>query len=537
MSDFICPFCDSDKFYKNGFNRGKQRYKCFECKRYTYSHYSIDCHVEKTVKPKSPIRKARLISSTLKDKPVIPFRFESDLWDVRALRAIEKNEKVITINFVQINYDWLKKIVKQYLKQELLSGDAVSTTTKKIVQLRLFCSYIENQTNVQHIDQISREIILDFLCTFCQSRGSNYTQHILGTLRDFFHQGNLHGWFKVPEHLIRDEDYPKWKKGKPKDIPTKVLEQIENNLHQLPNPIARMWMVGFFCAMRISELQLCSLDCLKQDSRGRWFITFYRQKNKDYHTLPVSRESAQIIQQQQEYIRKQFGSSFDYLFCHYVGFSKDDVNQSNFIPVEKFVDDDILSRCVNCLIKAENIRDDNGKLWHFTNRQLRDTRLTYLFETGHEFTVVSKWAGHKKYETTQKYVHVKDHTLREETASIQAALLNIRGESLNPKDLPETLQNNPNAHTLAITDDHINTPIYGYCGLSLDQDCPHWKACYTCPSFVARRELLPDYIKVRNLLREKQTRAENKGETALIDQFKQQADSLDTVIASFERVG
>lgn len=53
---------------------------------------------------------------------------------------------------------------------------------------------------------------------------------------------------------------------------------------------------------------------------------------------------------------------------------------------------------------------------------------------------------------------------------------------------------------------------------------------------MARRELLPDYIKVRDLLREKQVRAEEKGETALIDQFKQQADSLDTVIVSFERV-
>ena len=77
----------------------------------------------------------------------------------------------------------------------------------------------------------------------------------------------------------------------------------------------------------------------------------------------------------------------------------------------------------------------------------------------------------------------------------------------------------------------------GFCARpQLLKPCPHANACYTCPSFIARRELLPDYIKVRDLLRDKQTRAEEKGETALIDQFKQQADSLDTVIASFERV-
>ena len=536
MADFICPFCDSSRFYKNGFNRGKQRYKCFDCKKYTYTHYPINFNIEKQVKPKSSICKPRVTSLPYEERPVVPFKFENDLWDVRALREVKQNERVITINFSQIKSIWLKEIIKQYIKQELLTSDAVSTATSRIVYLRPFCLYIETQTGIQNIEQIDRKTILNFLNTTCTGRSWRYIQHLLGGLRDFFNKGNLHGWFKISEHLIRDEDYPKPKKGKPKDIPNKVLEQIENNLHQLLDPIARMWMVGFFCAMGISELQLCPLDCLKQDSRGRWFITFYRRKNKDYHTLPVSRESAQIIQQQQEYIKEIFGDNFNYLFCNYLGVKRQDSNFFNLIPVAKVANDLTLKNCINHLIKTENIRDDNGKLWHFTNRQLRDTRLTYLFETGHEFTVVSKWAGHKKFETTQKYVHVKDHTLREETAQIQAALLNIRGEPLNPKDLPATLQSNPNAHTLAIPDDHINTPIYGYCGLSLDQDCPHWKACYTCPSFVARQELLPDYIKVRDLLRDKQTRAEEKGETALIDQFKQQADSLDTVIASFERV-
>lgn len=157
-----------------------------------------------------------------------------------------------------------------------------------------------------------------------------------------------------------------------------------------------------------------------------------------------------------------------------------------------------------------------------------------MFESGHSFAVVSKWLGHQAAITTQKYIHVKDHSLRNETAKVQAKLTNIRGKLLNWEDLPETLQKNPKAHTLAIPDDHVNTPIYGYCGLPLDEDCPHWKACYTCPSFIARREQLPDYIKIRDELRAKLARAEQNGETVKVDQYKQQADSLDAVIASFE---
>ena len=238
MVDFICPFCDSSKFYKNGFKRGKQRYKCFDCKKCTYTHYPIDFYIEKQVKLKSPISKTRLTSLPFQEKPVVPFKFENDLWDIRALREVEQNERIVTINFSQIKSVWLKEIIKQYIKQELLTSDAVSTATGRIIYLRPFCLYIETQTDIQDIEQIDRKTILNFLNTTCTGRSWRYIQHLLGGLRDFFNKGNLHGWFKISEHLIRDEDYPKPKKGKPKDIPNKVLEQIENNLHQLPDSIS-----------------------------------------------------------------------------------------------------------------------------------------------------------------------------------------------------------------------------------------------------------------------------------------------------------
>ena len=281
---------------------------------------------------------------------------------------------------------------------------------------------------------------------------------------------------------------------------------------------ARMWMICYFCGMRISELQLCPLDCIQQNNKGQWSITFWQKKTKSHHTLPISRELAQVIQQQQQETKKVKGENFKYLFS---GVNVDILHR------------EALQNSVNTLIKKENIRDDNGKLWHFTNHQLRDTRATYLFETGHEMAVVSKWLGHKNWVTTQKYVHVGDNTLREETAKVQAQLTNIKGKSVTWESLPTTLQENPAAHTIAIPEDHINTPIYGFCGLALDRDCPHWKACYTCPSFVARKELLPDYIKIRDRLRDKQSVAEERGQTALIDQFKQQADSLDVIVHSF----
>lgn len=172
-----------------------------------------------------------------------------------------------------------------------------------------------------------------------------------------------------------------------------------------------MWIICYFCGMRISELQLCPLDCIQQNNKGQWSITFWQKKTKSYHTLPISRELAQVIQQQQQDTKKVKSEDFKYLF---------------YGKIVDVFHCDTLKKTINKLIKTEDIRDDNGKLWHFTNHQLRNTRATYLFETGHEMAVVSKWLGHQEWRTTQKYVRVGDNTLREETAKVQAQLTGLK---------------------------------------------------------------------------------------------------------------
>ncbi len=308
-----------------------------------------------------------------------------------------------------------------------------------------------------------------------------------------------------------------------------MLDQIFDNLHLLPEPIARMVLVAFFCGMRISEVALCPLDCISQDSKGNWVIRFWQKKGKQEHILPITTDMAKVIQEQQAYIRQHFGNSFNYLFCARHSCRK----LSNFKPQQKCIHPRQLSIAINRLIQTVDIRDDNGCLWVFTAHQLRHSRATDLFESGNQFIVVRKWLNHQSSRTTAKYVNVNEGILRTETAKIQSELTNYRGEPINPEDLPPSFQENPESHRLNY-DDRVNTPIYGSCGLPHDRDCPHWKACYTCGSFVAHKELLPDYIKIRDELKAKQTRAEQKGELVMADQFKQQANNLDAVIASFE---
>ncbi len=183
------------------------------------------------------------------------------------------------------------------------------------------------------------------------------------------------------------------------------------------------------------------------------------------------------------------------------------------------------------LIKAENIVDDNGELGKFQTRLIRETRLTELFLKGHDLSVVSAWAGHKQLATTANfYTQVTCQQIEKEVGHIQSALVNAEGKKIYYESMPKSFWENPVAHELEVAGTHVNTPIYGYCGLDLDKECDKFRACYTCRFFVPKPEKLPQYIKQRDELREKQERAKREGHGVLVEQFGTQADRLDKFI-------
>ena len=262
------------------------------------------------------------------------------------------------------------------------------------------------------------------------------------------------------------------------------------------------------------------------------------QKNKILHEVPVTRVIAKVVQEQQEYINNLWGSDWNYLFCHYQDISTIYPSQPKIKPVKKVISNNRppLYKCIRCLIKAENIRDENGFLGRFTSSLIRSTRLTQLFEQGHDLAIVSSWAGHKELGTTSlHYTKVSCELIEKEVKHIQKALLNINGKPLHYESMPSSFWENPSAHQIELSGDHINTPIYGFCGLPLDEPCDKFRACYTCSCFVAQTEKLPQYLKIRSELRDKESRTASAGHDVLVEQFGRQADQLDKIINSLEK--
>jgi integrase/recombinase XerD len=87
-------------------------------------------------------------------------------------------------------------------------------------------------------------------------------------------------WLDVSRYLVRQEDFPKVPKPNLCHIPEEVMQQLNQHIGELAEPVMRMVLVIQECGMRISELVHLEFDCLLQDKAGDWFLQYYQFKMK-----------------------------------------------------------------------------------------------------------------------------------------------------------------------------------------------------------------------------------------------------------------
>lgn len=523
IGEFACPNqnCNARNVRLSGSGKkGKRKFYCPNCGISTVQSIDLTAKVLSQFSGRIPIEKE--------------FSFEDEVWDLRTVTS-SYHERVsnFTVNFATVHLAWFREYVKKYIYQLCKLNKSFSYIITSSHHLRIFSQYL-NEKDIQGISEINRCLIIDFMVW--DKSGHYGRRNRLLTLRDFFITGTIKDFFNLEQYLIRKSDLPKQIINNPDSISNLVQQEIEKRLYKIPDPIARMWFIAFFTAMRPNELAFLSKNCLIQEG-GSWKIVWQRNKTQDQHEIPITRIIAKVVQEQQKYIQDLWGDEWSYLFCDYQYLSKTDLSQPNLKPVKKVIhkSHNPLNVIIRCLIKAENIQDENGNLARFSSCLVRPTRLTQLFEQGHDLAVVSAWAGHKRLVTTSTYyTYISCDLIEKEAGHIQKALLNADGKPLYYESLPKSFWENPMAHQLELSGDHINTPIYGYCGLPLDELCEKFRACYTCRCFVAVPEKLPQYIKVRDELRAKESKAKVNGQDVLVEQFGRQSDQLDKIIASLQ---
>ena len=450
--------------------------------------------------------------------------YEKDIWDLRKLNfslnnLVDKNK----FDFTQIKQNWLRNSSKKFLRYKL-SISSTSLCRFRLYSLVNFSSFLEEEYPSIVPNEINRHLLLTYLSYLKGKYSNEQTRYkIITSLKDFIEISFREKWIDITgNQLIYKDDLPRYKRQRqPKYIPEIVLSGINRHLDKLENPVyQRMYLILISCGMRISELCSLSINCIKQDNFGDFFLQYHQIKMKKEITIPITREIVSIIQTQQQKAKEQFGNNVLFLF-------PSPKIKNRAITGKKLVDN------INKLTLENNICDDDGNRWHFHPHQCRHTVGTNMINNGVPHHIVQKYLGHDSPTMTQIYAHIHDQTLKEEIAKYHYnRVVNVTGEVVE-STTPE-LDNNLDLHLLKKKVLAQSLPN-GSCARPIVLgECPHANACLTCGDFRTTFEFLYQHKAQLEETEKLVKNAEDKGWQRHAEMNSKVRDNLQKIITTLE---
>lgn len=453
-----------------------------------------------------------------------------EIWDVRVFGLTGRVETYENkISFKKIRQRWLNEVTKTYARYALtvLSFGTVSHTITVVNKLSIF---IDERHPILFANQINRQFIVNFLSYLAEIYPNPVSRtNRISLLKSFLEICQKEKWLNIDnEILIYKEDFPRIPKSIPRYIPEQVINQLNEHINTLPIQVARMVLLVQEAGIRVSELCRLKFDCIAQDAKGGWWLTYCQFKLKKEHTIPISKEIAELVQQQQEYIREKLDPKFPYLFC-----ARKQGSNTLFIPVPRLMSYLTFRRYLKNLAEEKNICDASGNIFPLEKiHQFRHTVGTNMINKGVPIHVVKRFFGHESFEMTERYAHIHDETLKEAIEEYYGdKVINIAGEAviserpeLDTGDM-QWFKGNIQAQALA----------NGYCGLPKAlNDCPHANACLTCGHFRTSKEFLAVHKQELENVNKVIEKAKANGWERQLEMNQKVKQNLDKIISSLE---
>ena len=463
---------------------------------------------------------------------LLPFNFDEDTWDIRHFYEQTKDRK--KLHFHDIKPKWYKFQVKKYIQFQINSQASLKGIASFISYFKQFGIIIE-QKCVQDISEINREVILKFLDSIRTQKSTTIYKKI-HALKQFFE------WLELDSnYLIRSRDFPKLSHDESDWLDEVTRKAIEENLHQIPAPIARHYQVQLWTAARPEDVCSMNFDCLTEEN-GKWYVRFYERKVARWHQILASRTIRQVIEAQQQWIRQTFGSDYPYLFCHFRAIKK--ISYPAFTNIKPLPEppgtnasNNPMVRIIRMLIERENILDANGQKPRFTGKITRHSRLQEV-RSQYGLEAAQLYADHQKsYTTLQHYAPPTKEQIAKVDLPFQKLLMNPENRFLPWQSLPESLLNNPKAHELDL-EIAPRLVVYGHCALDPKTPCPVnlFPKCYGCSSFRPSTGKLPLYERQYQGEQQRLTEAETAGAELAHEEAKATIEAMDKWLPELRRL-
>lgn len=448
--------------------------------------------------------------------------------------------KAQTIRFTAFALPWLKLLAKLYVLKLANPGESALRLRQDVYNLKSFSDFLFREYINSH-NQINDQVFEAF-DYWLRSRKlkENTIIAYYETLASFFDVCRVEKWVNVNTYWFKgrrnrsaaqiDEiDY----------LPEEIWNQLDQNLHYLPEPLQRMVLVIKTMGVRVGELLNMPLDCLRK--RGeQWRLRFTTEKYNIEDELPIIPELVVIIKEQQEYIRQHFGENYDNLFCaNKKGgnggnrFVKKDSDELEFQPCSSIMGSRAFNQWLNRLAKKCDIRSKEGELWHFKSHQFRKTIGTVLTNAGVRDLIIQKYLRHRSPDMQRYYKHLLKQVLGDE---IEELMRENKYVDVTGKVVAFHKPKNPVTELLRRKMYQITTQ-YGECYRPvLQAPCQTINACWRCKHWLTSTNDLPYLREDMNRVNEEIKIAQQMGMIRQQQGLEHDRNNLEKYIKGLEQI-
>lgn len=449
--------------------------------------------------------------------------YDKDTWDVRKLGIpveISAHKPRYMLTFTQIRQLWLKDVTKKYVFF-YLQRKAFTTVEKYIVAINGLSDFLDRKhSDVCSLAKVNREIIEEYLgeLNMRVNSAGDYNMQV-SALKTLFTRLDLLG-IDVPEGpLFLKNDRMKAITPAPDYFSDDEIERINQHIQHVKPQFRRMTFVLETCGMRLADLCTTKImvndqPCLKRSQENAEFqFTFYMNKVRRYHTIPVSVETAIVIQDAIAESRKEYGQDCIYVFSK----SKElPISTTNYCNV------------MHVLCKQYNILGDDGNMLWIKGHTFRGTVATQLLNSNTDPQVIRAFLGQKGLGSLKHYAEIHSETMSEALNPIIEAddyLIRNMGKPLQIQEFAKS----------AIETETMLPLANGFCAQSANVGpCGDLMMCLACPLAEFSSEDLPVLENQRSAIKQSCQLAAEKGHERLVEIYNSQIETLNRVIASIK---
>lgn len=423
--------------------------------------------------------------------------WDKDVWDARRLKRYgvdyEKSRSASYVHFERINNEHFKRQYKKYVKEKLIAGSNYTwgTAVNLLPCISRFLNFIsDREPEWKTLRFLERSYIEEYIEVLNQRAAENPTKRIsnpkkyvrreLTMIERFLTELQIREYEMAPQKNVKSLIFPYDKPAvvkKPYDhvdhVPDFVLEQVFAKIDCFDKSATPIIWIMYKTGLRICDVLSLKQNCLLKIGGEYWIESDIRKTYVQGHRLPIDNELASLL---------------SVLIAHSIERSNEENNPDKYIFVRykgqrkgKPYSQNWIRHRMNAFAWKYDIRDEQERLYHFTNHSFRHTYAIKMLNSGVDIVTIQELLAHASPEMTLRYARILDNTKRKAfDKAMTQGVFSFRNDLLqsetdyDPQQIMDMLWIN---HKL----NAVETP-YGVCLQRINGNCQYAKRppCLTC---------------------------------------------------------